>query len=57
MGWEKEENKSGVKAGTTPQYFLSQAPQSGNIIVDISSELLTTIQTPVSVWAGETASG
>lgn len=51
-GQWKEENKRGVKAGTTPQCFLSLAPWSRNIIVNISSELLAPIQTPASACAG-----
>lgn len=45
VGQWKEENRRGVKAGTTPQCFLSLAPRSRNIIVNISSELLAPIQT------------
>lgn len=52
MGQWKEENRRGVKAGTTPQCFLSLAPRSRNIIVNISSELLAPIQTPASACAG-----
>lgn len=52
VGQWKEENRRGEKAGTTPQCFLSLAPRSRNIIVNISSELLAPIQASVSGCAG-----
>lgn len=53
-GWLKEESRRRVKAGTTPQCFLTLAPQSKNIIVNISSELLALIQIdrPLPVQGG-----
>lgn len=51
-GQWKEENRRGAKAGTTPQCFLSLAPRSRNIIVNISPELLAPIQTSASACSG-----